>query len=362
MTHLARILSRRLLFAALVVPLAAAGAAERTTELQPEKILQGNSTVRQNDSAVAWSDDDRLLASSIGDGSATVWTVSDGQVVQVLSGNRFPKQSGLSGASLAFSHGGTILAAGDRDGSVGIWDLGSGRLVTALLGHTDPALGVSFSPDDARIASASGGSLDYSLRLWNARTGAALKTLELGSIGHHIAWAPNGSMVAVTAWDFVKLYSPDGAGIRSFQLGNRYEAAGMIAFSPDGRTLAGAGGIGGIQGRAVETGAVVFRSESGVDGLALRWCRDGHTLVSAGKDGRIVRWRIDGQQLERTAQFHLAGMPAPQRKPIVLELETAAISNDCTMVAGMTYAVIQFGPFAGMNDGRVAVWRLAASP
>jgi hypothetical protein len=32
------------------------------------------------------------------------------------------------------------------------------------------------------------------------------------------------------------------------------------------------------------------------------------------------------------------------------------------MVAGMTYAVIQFSPFVGMNDGRVGVWRLPTAP
>ena len=74
---------------------------------------------------------------------------------------------------IAYSPDGTRLAVA---GSIGIWlyDARTGEEIDLLTGHTDVVDSVAFSPDRQTLAS---GSWDNTIRLWDARTGAHLRTL-----------------------------------------------------------------------------------------------------------------------------------------------------------------------------------------
>jgi hypothetical protein len=67
--------------------------------------------------------------------------------------------------SVAFSPGGTTIASGSVDKSVRIWDAATGRQLRKLDGHGDSVRSVAFSPDGTTIAS---GSEDKSVRIWDA--------------------------------------------------------------------------------------------------------------------------------------------------------------------------------------------------
>src|SRR5205085_2642674 len=67
-------------------------------------------------------------------------------------------------------------------------------LQRTLSGHTDVVLSVAWSPDGRLLASS---SLDDTIRLWEAATGAHLHTLE----GHtssvfSVAWSPDAHLLA----------------------------------------------------------------------------------------------------------------------------------------------------------------------
>ena len=104
---------------------------------------------------------------------------------------------------------------------------------------------VTFSPNGALLASA---SYDKAVRLWDAATGVALKTLE----GHTnwvstIAFSPDGAMLASASWDgTVRLLDPaSGAALRTMTLDSRVR---ILSFSLDGLFLQTNRGLRPLEG------------------------------------------------------------------------------------------------------------------
>ncbi len=55
-------------------------------------------------------------------------------------------------------------SSGSKDKSIKLWNLKTGQEIRSLIGHTDTISSVAFSPDGKTLAS---GSADKSIKLWN---------------------------------------------------------------------------------------------------------------------------------------------------------------------------------------------------
>jgi hypothetical protein len=131
-----------------------------SASLEQQRELAGNSG---RVSALAWSPDGTILASSSSDeNSIHLWSPATGKRIRTLEGHTGWMRS------LAFSPDGKLLASGSTDLTVRIWDIATGRSLYTLKGHTDLVGGVAFSPDGASLAS---GSRDGSVLLWDVATG-----------------------------------------------------------------------------------------------------------------------------------------------------------------------------------------------
>jgi len=149
---------------------------------RPELILQTGHT--QSVNAVAFSPDNRWLASGGRDNVIKIWDLSTGNVLRTLYGH----SSNIN--ALAVSGDGQLLASGsgnvkdDRDfgifikgGVVGgedntvrIWNVQTGRELHVLRGHELPVGGVAFTNDGRFLTSVSGDAV----KMWDVAAGTEL--------------------------------------------------------------------------------------------------------------------------------------------------------------------------------------------
>ena len=101
-------------------------------------------------------------------------------------------------AEIQYSPDGTRLAVAS---SIGIWfyDTAGYQEAALLTGHTSNVRSVAFSPDGNTLAT---GSWDDTVRLWDTKTGAHIRTLT----GHtnsvlSVAFSPDGNIIATGSDD-----------------------------------------------------------------------------------------------------------------------------------------------------------------
>ncbi|MGA9773037.1 MAG: caspase family protein [Blastocatellia bacterium] len=180
-------------------------------------------------SSVAFSPDNKILASGSEDTTIKFWDVQTGQELRTLIGHKG------SVSSVVFLPDGKTLASGGDDNTIKLWDVATGQELKTLSGHTDYISSVVCSADGRTLASGSG---DKTIKLWDVTTGKELKTLKGHSNSvYTVAFSPDGKMLASGGWDStVKLWDiKSGQEIKTLYGHTRYMES--VAFSPDGKTL-----------------------------------------------------------------------------------------------------------------------------
>jgi WD40 repeat protein len=152
---------------------------------------------------VEFSPDGRYIAACQDDDKIRVWRFPGGEEKILQSG-------GKSIYSLAFDPVTGSLAAGGADGTVWIYDVESGKLVGSIEGHEKAILTIRFSKDGRSLVTA---GRDNTVRIWNYETGDVITVLE----GHEkqinsVSLNSNASLLAsgsddgiVRIWDISSL-------------------------------------------------------------------------------------------------------------------------------------------------------------
>jgi ankyrin repeat protein/WD40 repeat protein len=137
--------------------------------------------------AMACSNDGKRLAFCAGDLSkelpVMVFDTSTGKLIYKLD------DDAIGVHSLAFSPDNRLLASGSSGAKVRLWDAASGKLLRTMEGHTQLVRQVAFSPDGRLIVSGGGKN---ETKIWSVKTGDLLVTLQTFNDGNWIAYTPDG--------------------------------------------------------------------------------------------------------------------------------------------------------------------------
>jgi WD40 repeat protein len=274
-------------------------------------------------------------------GQVHLFRVSDGTLVRVFG------RQGEGIASIDISPDGRWLASAGSSRGVTIWRMSDGTLLKSLEEQAGPASDVRFSPSGDRLVTA---YEDRSVVLWTTSDWSlAWKVQAHDDDIMRTEFSPNGEVVASASRDGTArlFYAADGAPLHTLHVGSAIFA---LAFTLDGSRLSTGGLDGHIRRWDVASGILVRQfADSGGWVMSLRYTRDGEVLVSGGAlPSWIKEWDpIHGTPLRTLSQF-------------ASTLNKVVYSQDSRLVATAAPYDHQVEVFRARSGRRLYVWDTGA--
>jgi eukaryotic-like serine/threonine-protein kinase len=264
--------------------------------------------------------------------------------------------------------------------------LSRGDELLTFTGHTATVTCVAVSPDGTTLAS---GGMDGMLRIWNATSGALLRSVPVGSVvwsvaftpkadrlitgemngkirfwsrdgheveaplpGQNFALTPDGGRLVASMSPPFK-YFPASDGVTVWDLANRTKLAELktswrrVAISPDGRRIAGAGRQRDIHVHDLEAGTTrVLTAQDAAWSLA--FSPEGERLAASGFDLGALVWDLRGTNAPLALTGHDLKIWAVAFSPNGRQLATTG--SDRTLRLHNLDTLQQLAVFMGHED------------
>lgn len=271
---------------------------------------------------LAFSPDGRLLA-VVGPGDGGRHAAVELRTVPAGEGKAAFKLDASWGESVAFSPDGRLLAVGGGElyhGDVTVLDAGTGKTAWSRKDvATTSFVRVAFSPDGKLLAGVgdAGSRADPLVRIWDARTGAPLRTWK----GHRLgvttaAFSADGRVLATGGADgAVKLWDVGTGELKRSMAAESKAPPGdarvvTVAFSPDGKVVAAGSDPRDVRLWDVETGALRRAPENTVRPTALAFSPDGSLLAAGGHSPTVTVWDAGSGQVRGTLRAAAQRVPS----------------------------------------------------
>jgi WD40 repeat protein len=206
----------------------------------PIHVLEAGGRFRAGPGLVAFSPDGQQIAAiSETDARAIqIWWWQNNALLTTLNGHRAPL------TALAFSPDGALLASTDMAGELRLWRTGDGKLLVQSAAHSGPIASLAFTPNGEQLATAGEDGL---VRLWRIEMTADFLAGALPGHELHTAMPLTQIVISPLCTDTACLLAAAGP-----QGGSLWDVVGdehllelpgevfAVAFSPGGSTLAAA--------------------------------------------------------------------------------------------------------------------------
>ncbi|KAG1738578.1 quinon protein alcohol dehydrogenase-like superfamily [Suillus occidentalis] len=268
----------------------------KTPAVTPSQTMRGH-TKRVCD-AVHLPDGRRIITCSW-DGSLRLWDLKSGTQIGEDWRDENP---GVF--SMALSPNSEIVASGHDDGKVKLWDVETRKVIATWIGHRDVVFALCWSADGERVAS---GSWDGTARVWDVKRGKNMMTIKTGhSWVRAMMYSPDSSKFATGGDDenAVKIWEA-----KTGELLNTLEHDWMVhclGWTSDGKRLI-SGSLGLIR---------IFDTATWKSLNSVSFSRDGIVLVTACHDENAYTWDVHAILKEASSEVLLPSTPnVSTRKP-----------------------------------------------
>ena len=293
-----------------------------------QRVLPGNTGLILD---VAWSPDGKSVAAASFTGLVAIWDAATGE-------NRFSIKPGSNQNTIVWCPDSGCLAAGGNDGTARRWDALSGELLQSYTGALGAITRIRFSPDGRRLAGAARGT---NMLLWDTEHGTLQTALQTGP-NVVFAFASDGAELVTGSSDgMVRIWSVASARVVT-SLGGHEKAVNAIAVLPDGRLVTGSSDdTARIWARQPPVSSTRLAGDPNLLGVA--WSPDGKRVAGAGKDGNGPVWDATSGALLETLSSHSPQHDLPQTN----QLNAIAWSPDGTRL------------LTASNDATARIWEAA---
>jgi len=307
---------------------------------------------RESLNTLEFSNNSTTVAAGFSDSFIKIWDLNGRKLESVIEGdyNNGPKDYqrlvGHAGAvyGLSFSPDDRFLLSASEDKSVRLWSLETFQNLVCYKSHGDPVWDVQFSPFGHYFATASN---DQTARLWSTDRIYPLRIFA----GHlsdvdNVIFHPNGKYIVTGSHDrTARMWDINsGAVVRIFP--GHTKPISCTAISPDGRWLATASEDSTIylwdlgSSRRIKS----MRGHGKCSIYSLTFSPDGDTLISAGSDCTVRVWDV------RKSTYDQGPEPEPFGSVTGADATNAGPNaNNASSVNGKAGSIS--GPSGGKLDG-----------
>lgn len=323
--------------------------------------------------SAVFSPDGRTVLSAAWDNRLLMWSATTHQ----LLGQPIEAPKGLVG--VAFSPDGARFATA-ASGRVVIWDTQSRQQVREFQSSNEEFEHVAFSPTGHMLAASTAafGAHPSQVLLWDTASGAAIGEPILGS---NFAFSPDEGLLAIARYDDLILFDLRSHREVGRPLTGHTQNIAAVSFSSDGGAVATGGEDKSVVLWDVKTRTAIGTLTGHLNTVTrLYFDPQGEDLYTGSLDGTIIHWNLDKLEavdtpvksigaaigsIFRGPDNHLKSLALDKERVIVLDADNDPPLGRAIKAADSHESNIMFSPdgrylASGGEFGSVAVWDVSS--